>query len=67
MKKYVSANQYCQETGFPRTQMDRLLHSFLGKDFSYRSGQGKTSPYYIIVPTFEKMLERGDFREVLEA
>lgn len=67
MKKYISANAYCSETGFPRTQMDKLLHSFLGAEFSYRSGQGKTSPYYIIIPVFERMLEAGEFREILES
>lgn len=66
-RKYMSANEYCKETGFPRTHMDKLLHSFMGEEFSYRSGQGKTSPYYIIVPTFERMLDNGEFREILES
>lgn len=64
--KYMAANEYCRQTGFKRTMMDRLLHSFLAGEFSYRSGCGKTSPYYIIVPKFEKMLERGEFKEILE-
>lgn len=66
MKRYMSANEYCHETGFKRSCMDRLLNCWLSGEFSYRSGNGKTSPYYIIVPVFEKMLERGDFKEVLE-
>lgn len=67
MKKYVSANEYCQETGFKRSCMDKILHSFLGAECSYRSGQGKTSPYYLITDKFERMLERGDFKEILES
>ena len=66
MKKYMSARAYCRETGFLKTHMDRLLHCYLADEFSYRSGSGKTSPYFIIVPKFERMLESGEFKEVLE-
>lgn len=66
MKKYMSAKDYCKETGFGIDLMYRLLHCYLAEEFSYRSGSGKTSPYYIITTKFEKMLERGDFKEVLE-
>lgn len=66
MKQYMISSHYCKETGFKWSMMERLLHSNRADEFSFRSGSGKTSPYYIIVPTFEKMLERGEFKEILE-
>lgn len=66
MNTYMSAKEYCEATGFQNTHMTRLLHCHLASEFSYRSGTGKTSPYYIIVNKFEKMLDRGEFREILE-
>ena len=66
-KKYMGAREYCDETGFKYSIMSKLLHCYLAPEFSFRSGCGKTSPYYVITNQFEKMLERGDFREVLES
>ena len=66
MKKYASITEYCAETGFKPDTMRHLLKSYLGPEFSFRTGKGRNAPYTIIVPTFEKMLERGDFKEVLE-
>ena len=67
-QKFQLARAYCKETGFPvRQMMEKLVHCSLAPEFSFRSGGGKTSPIYINVEKFEKMLERGDFKEVLEA
>lgn len=66
MQKYMSAREYCQETGLKKSIMDKLLHCCLADEFSFRTGSGKTSPYYVITAKFEKMLERGDFKEILE-
>ena len=66
-QKYQSARAYCKETGFPvRAMMEKLVHCSLAPEFSFRTSNTKTAPYYIDVQKFEKMLERGDFREVLE-
>lgn len=66
MKRNMLLANYCKESGFPVRQMYRLVHSCLGEEFSYRTGSGRTSPFWIIVPIFEKMQERGDFKEILE-
>ena len=65
--KYVSARQYCKESGFPvRAMMEKLVHCSLAPEFCFRTSNNKTAPYYIDVQKFEKMMDRGDFREVLE-
>ena len=67
MKQFVSARQYCKESGFPiRTMMEKLVHCSLAEEFCFRTSNTKTAPYYIDVQKFEKMMDRGDFREVLE-
>lgn len=66
MKKIEKANSYCKSTGFPLYAMKQLLHSKLSRAFAFRVTPGKTAPWYIDVGQFEKMLERGDFKEVLE-
>ena len=66
MKRNMMLRDYLEESGFPENAMYRLLHSHLGTKFSFRTGSGKTSPFWIIVPVFERMQETGDFKEVLE-
>ena len=66
MKKYSSIKEYCSETGFKPDTMRNLLRSEYGPEFSFRTGSGRNAPYTIIVPVFERMLERGDFKDVLE-
>ena len=59
-------SDYLEESGFPKRAMDRLLHSYLADKFSFRNGNGKTTPFWIITPVFEAMQERGDFKDILE-
>jgi len=66
MLEYMSAKDYCEQTGFEKTHMEKLLHCSLAPEFSYQRGKSRTSPYYVIVPIFEKMMVRGDFWEVLK-
>ena len=67
MKKYATIKAYCSETGFKPDTMRNLLRSEYGKEFSFRTGSGQNAPYTIIVPVFERMLEAGEFEEVLRA
>lgn len=66
VKKYMGAKEYCDETGLKHSIMTKLLHCYLAPEFSFRSGCGKTTPYYVITDKFEKMMEAGEFREILE-
>ena len=67
MKKIMKARSYCKMTGFPvRAMMERLVNCSQAGEFAFRTTAGKTAPWYIDVEAFEKKLERGDFREVLE-
>ena len=67
-QKYQLARAYCRETGFPvRQMMEKLVHCSLAPEFCFRSGGAKTSPIYINVQKFERMMEAGEFKEVLES
>lgn len=66
MKKFVHMKEYCDETGFPLDVMRRLCRSYLADQFSFRSSSAQRAPINIIVPVFESMLERGEFKEVIE-
>lgn len=66
MKRNMTMQDYCKESGFPINAMKQLVHSYLGERFAFRTTTGKTAPYYIIVPVFESMQEAGEFKEVLE-
>lgn len=66
-QKFQLARAYCKETGFPvRTMMEKIVHCAEAQECIFRNGSGKTSPFYVNIPVFEKKLARGDFREVLE-
>lgn len=68
MKQFVPARQYCKETGFPvRAMMEKLIHCSLASEFCFRTSSKRTAPYYIDVQKFEKMMEAGEFKEVLES
>jgi len=68
MKQFVLARQYCKETGFPvRAMMEKLIHCSLASEFCFRTSDTRTAPYYIDVEKFERMLDRGEFKEVLES
>lgn len=68
MKQYVLARKYCKETGFPvRAMMEKLIHCSLASEFCFRTSDTRTAPYYIDVEKFERMLDRGEFKEVLES
>ena len=65
--KYQKAIDYCRESGFPkRAMMERIVHSAEGAECCFRTTKGRTAPWYLNVDIFEKKLERGDFKEVLE-
>jgi len=67
MAKYQTAREYCRESGFPvRAMMEKLVHCSLAPEFCFRTSNTKTAPYYIDVEKFERMLDRGEFKEVLE-
>lgn len=66
MKTFMSRTKYCKETGFPEYMMVRCCNSKQGPEFSHRTSSAPNAPYIIDVQLFEKKLERGDFREVLE-
>lgn len=67
MKQFVPARQYCKESGFPiRAMMEKLVHCSLAPEFCFRTSSKRTAPYYIDVQKFEKMMEAGEFKEVLE-
>ena len=67
MAKYQTAREYCLESGFPvRAMMEKLVHCSLATEFCFRTSNTKTAPYYIDVQKFEKMMEAGEFKEVLE-
>ena len=46
--------------------MEKLVHCSLATEFCFRTSNTKTAPYYIDVQKFEKMMEAGEFKEVLE-
>lgn len=67
MAKYKTAREYCRESGFPvRAMMEKLVHCSLAPEFCFRTSNTRTAPYYIDVQKFEKMMEAGEFKEVLE-
>ena len=67
MAKYQTAREYCRESGFPiRAMMEKLVHCSLAPEFCFRTSNTRTAPYYIDVQKFEKMMEAGEFKEVLE-
>lgn len=65
-KRYLSVKEYYDETGMPISAMMKAIHSEYGESFSFRTGSGQTSPYYIITPLFEHLLDSGALKEVLE-
>lgn len=68
MAKYQTAREYCRESGFPiRAMMEKLVHCSLAPEFCFRTSNTKTAAYYIDVQKFEKMMEAGEFKEVLES
>ena len=67
MKKYLSSSAYCRETGFPVRSMRELVHSNMSDEFCHRSSGARNATILIDVQKFERMLEAGEFREVLES
>jgi len=66
-KNYVSMKRFCRETGFPLKSMQRLVHSRLAGEFTFRTSGAVNAVIYIDVARFQKLLESGEVGEVLEA
>lgn len=64
MKRYMGVREYCHESGFPVKVMYRLCRSYMGNKFSKRESDAANAHIIITVPVFEKMWERGDFKNV---
>ena len=70
VKEFMRAREYCEKSGFPiHVMMERIVHcrEALESGCVQRLGSGRTSPYYLDIQMFEKKLERGDFKEVMES
>ena len=66
MKRYMKLAEYSEASGLPMDLLRRLCRSWLADQFTFRASGASNAPIYIIVPVFEKMLDRGDLKEVLE-
>lgn len=66
MQKFMNISEYCRESGFPVKAMRQLTKCYLADQFCFRRSGAVNATIIINVPVFEKMLERGDFKEVLE-
>lgn len=68
MKTYMRIREYCTESGFPEDSMRMLVdQDRVPRKFTFKTSPKQNTPTLIIVKKFERMLENGDFREVLEA
>ena len=68
VKKFMTARNYCKETGFPvKTMMERIVHCKAAQDCVFKASPGRTAPYYIDTIKFEKMMAAGEFKEVMES
>ena len=67
MKTFMSVNSYCKQARFPIRSMRELVHSSLGEEFCHRSSGARNATILIDVEQFETMLDRGEFKEVLES
>lgn len=67
MKRNMTITEYNRETGFPIRALRQLARCSRSEEFGFRRmTSGRTSPWYIIVPVFQKAEEAGAFKEVLE-
>lgn len=64
--KYMRLPEYSEQSGLPVDMLRRLSRCHLADQFSFRASGARNAPIYINVDVFERMLDGGDFREVLE-